>query len=223
MVFYRAARNAAWSLFHGQGVAHVTSPVHRRPSCRRVVVVRRRHGRRSRGNLPRLTQGAPTGIDASWYDDHSVIGDGHLSWSSEGGTDIHTNPVTGQSSQSEPKAIGFDPTLAVSGPGGLEVCGYPSGTVGWMRAYQAAPGVVTASGSCPATEPAIWPARGWFRYIYGRHSPTDAFNRWHIMDLERFALVPLPASAGWPANWHAHGLGQPLGNVSRSRDRARTR
>ena len=43
------------------------------------------------GDLPRLTEGAPTGIDASWYDDHSVIGDNHLSWSPEGGSPVYTN------------------------------------------------------------------------------------------------------------------------------------
>ena len=120
------------------------------------------------GDLPRLTEASPAGIDASWFDDHSVIGDNHLSWSPEGGSPVYTN-TDGQGSQSEPKAIGFDPTLNVTGPGGLEVCGYPSGTVGWMRAYQAAPGVLTAGGSCPASEPAIGQL-GWFRYVYGRHS-----------------------------------------------------
>jgi hypothetical protein len=179
------------------------------------------------GDLPRLTEGAPTGIAADWYDDHSVIGDNHLSWSPEGGVPVYTN-TAGQSSQSEPKAIGFDPALTVSGPGGLEVCGYPSGTVGWMRAYQAAPGVVTPSGSCPATEPAIGQL-GWFRYVYGRHSPTDAFNRWHVMDLERFALVPLPAAAGGPPDgtptvWDNHwgtclNLGAALTDVSCPTDR----
>ncbi len=138
----------------------------------------------------------PTGIDASWFDDHSVIGDDHLSWSDQGAPPYYSND-SGQASQSEPKAIGFDPALTVSGPGGLEVCGYPSGTVGWMRAYQAAPGVLTAGGSCPAAEPAGGQF-GWFRYVYGRHSSTYAFNRWHLMDLERFALVPLPAAAGGP-------------------------
>ena len=100
------------------------------------------------GDLPQLSEGAPTGVAASWFDDHSVIGDDHLSWSSEGGDAVYTN-TAGQSSQSEPKAIGFDPALTVNGPGGLEVCGYPSGVYGWMRAYQAAPGVVSG-GACPA-------------------------------------------------------------------------
>jgi len=179
------------------------------------------------GDLPRLTEASPAGIDASWFDDHSVIGDNHLSWSPEGGSPVYTN-TDGQGSQSEPKAIGFDPTLNVTGPGGLEVCGYPSGTVGWMRAYQAAPGVLTAGGSCPASEPAIGQL-GWFRYVYGRHSPADAFNRWHIMDLERFALVPLPAGAGGPPDgtptvWDNHwgtclGLGTAPAQVSCPTDR----
>ncbi len=179
------------------------------------------------GDLPRLTEGAPAGIDASWYDDHSVIGDDHLSWSSEGGDQIYNNGT--ESSQSEPKALGFDPALTDSGPGGFEVCGYPSGTVGWMRAYQAAPGVLTAGGSCPATEPAGGQF-GWFRYVYGRHSSTYAFNRWHLMDLERFALVPLPASAGGPPTgtptvWDNHwgtclGLGTAPADVSCPTDRS---
>jgi hypothetical protein len=43
---------------------------------------------------------------------------------------------------------------------------------------------------------------GWFRYVTANHdqtAPFRLFNRWHLMDLQRFALVPLPASAGGPA------------------------
>jgi hypothetical protein len=159
------------------------------------------------GDLPRLTAGPPSGVTADWYDDHSVIGDDHLSWSTQGGDHPYVN-TGGQQSESEPKAVGFDPAVTVSGPGGLEICGYPSGTTGWMRAYQAAPGAVAGSGSCPAAEPATGQF-GWFRYVYGRHSPADAYNRWHVMDLERFALVPLPPGqggppAGTPTVWDNH-------------------
>ena len=57
------------------------------------------------GDLPSLTEGAPTGIDASWFDDHSVIGDGHLSWSSEGGDDVHVN-TQGQASRASQRPSG---------------------------------------------------------------------------------------------------------------------
>ncbi len=51
------------------------------------------------------------------------------------------------------------------------------------------------------------PARsGWFRYAVTNHSSTGEFNRWHLMDLQRFALVPTgataaaaPAPSGTPA------------------------
>ena len=32
-----------------------------------------------------------------------------------------------------------------------------------------------------------------------RDAAGSAFNRWHLMDLQRFALVPLPTSLGGPA------------------------
>src|SRR5215218_10081084 len=51
------------------------------------------------GDLPVLAEGPPSGVTADWFDDHSVIGDNHLSWSSEGGDQIYTNS-SGVSSQS---------------------------------------------------------------------------------------------------------------------------
>jgi hypothetical protein len=149
---------------------------------------------RAAGELPRLGAFAPAATERFWYDDHSVIGDNHLSWSDQGGPD-YTNS-SGQTSQREPQGIRFAAAISDAGPGGLEVCGYPSGTTGWMRAYQAAPGVM-AGGSCPGSAPATGQI-GWFRYVFGRHSATNDANRWHLMDLERFALVPMPPELGGP-------------------------
>jgi hypothetical protein len=148
------------------------------------------------GELPRLTGNLPTGAASDWFDDHSVSGDDHLSWSPAGG-EIYYNS-SGQASQREPHDVEFQPSITVSGPGGLEVCGYPSGTVGWMRAYQIAPGAMSGA-SCPAAEPASGQF-GWFRYVYGRH--PEALDRWHLMDIERSALVPL--SPGVPTVWDNH-------------------
>ena len=63
-----------------------------------------------------------------------------------------------------------------------------------MRAYQ----VTGSAATCPATAPASGQA-GWFRYATANHSTTGMFNRWHAMDVQRFALVPLPAAQGGPA------------------------
>jgi hypothetical protein len=150
------------------------------------------------GELPRITGVAPTTAVTDWFDDHSVGGDDHLSWSPAAGV-VYINDK-GQVSEREPHDIEWQSAINVTGPGGLEVCGYQSGTVGWMRAYQAAPGAM-AGGSCPATEPATGQF-GWFRYVYGRHSATNEFNRWHLMDLERSALVP--TTGGVPTVWDNH-------------------
>jgi hypothetical protein len=149
---------------------------------------------RAAGELPRLGTYPPGATERFWFDDHSVIGDDHLSWSDQGGPN-YTNDA-GQTSQPEPQGIRFTAAIANAGPGGLEVCGYPSGATGWMRAYQAAPGAM-AGGSCPGSAPATGQF-GWFRYIFARHSATGEFNRWHLMDVERFALVPLPPGQGGP-------------------------
>jgi hypothetical protein len=148
------------------------------------------------GDLPRLTGVPPAGSASDWFDDHSVSGDRHLSWSPAAGA-IYTND-SGQPSQREPHDLEFQPSITVGGPGGLEVCGYPSGTVGWMRAYQVAPGAMSGP-SCPAAEP-VGGQFGWFRYVYGRH--PEALNRWHLMDVERSALVPL--TGGIPTVWDNH-------------------
>ena len=148
------------------------------------------------GDLPVLSGNSAATAAPDWYDDHSLGGDNHLSWSPAGG-EVYTNDF-GQQSQREPHDIEWQSSVTVGGPGGLEVCGYPSGTVGWMRAYQAAPGAM-AGGSCPAAEPATGQF-GWFRYVYGRHA--EQLNRWHLMDLERSALVPL--TPGVPTVWDNH-------------------
>src|SRR5215218_1096545 len=142
------------------------------------------------GDLPRLTEGAPANTERFWFDDHSVIGDNHLSWSPAGG-ELYYNDA-GQASQREPQGIRSDSVMGNSGPGALEVCGYPAGVTGWMRAYQAAPGTLTTR-QCPADEPTTGQF-GWFRYVFGRHSETNEFNRWHLLDVERSALVPLPGT-----------------------------
>jgi hypothetical protein len=151
---------------------------------------------RAAGELPRLVASPPGATERFWFDHHPVIGDDHLSWSDQGGPD-YTNDA-GQTSQREPQGIRFTAAIADAGPDGLEVCGYPSGTIGWMRAYQAAPGAVTG-GSCPGVAPATGQI-GWFRYVFARHRATGEFNRWHLMDVERLALVPCrPSRAARPS------------------------
>ena len=63
-----------------------------------------------------------------------------------------------------------------------------------MRAYQTTGDVATCAGSAPASG-----ASGWFRYATANHSSGGEFNRFHAMDVQRFALVPLPAAQGGPA------------------------
>ncbi len=63
-----------------------------------------------------------------------------------------------------------------------------------MRAYQTTGDVATCAGAAPASG-----ASGWFRYATANHSSAGEFNRWHAMDVQRFALVPLPAAQGGPA------------------------
>jgi hypothetical protein len=150
------------------------------------------------GDLPRLTGVQPLDVRPDWFDDHSVSGDNHLSWSPAAG-DIYVNRDN-QASQREPHDIEWESRIQVGGAGDLEICGYPSGTVGWMRAYQFAPGDLTGA-SCPVQEPTTG-RFGWFRYVYGRHSQAGEFDRWHVMDLERSALVPLNPAV--PTVWDNH-------------------
>ena len=127
-----------------------------------------------------LIQGAPSQVQGGYFDDHSIGTDNHMGWSYSG-------------SDSEPLAITFGTTLTNSSGSPLRVCGYASGTsAGWMLAFE-------VSGACPGAAPTG--QDGWFRYITANHDDParHLFNRWHVMDLQRFALVPLPASAGGPA------------------------
>jgi hypothetical protein len=126
-----------------------------------------------------LVQGAPAGVQAGFFDDHSIGTDNHTGWSMGG-------------SESEPLAIVFGTTLTSTGSD-FRVCGYASGTAGWLRSYLV--GTATCPGAAPAGQ------TGWMRYITANHDQTATrlFNRWHVMDLQRFALVPLPAAAGGPA------------------------
>jgi hypothetical protein len=135
------------------------------------------------GDLPDLVQGRPANVVGGYFDDHSIAGDNHLGWSYG-------------ASESEPLAVDFTTGIANQGPGALEICGYATGTPGWMRAYQAAPGAL--ANDCPFSAPASGQI-GWFRWVAANHSTSDDYNRWHVMDLQRFALVPLPPAQGGPA------------------------
>jgi hypothetical protein len=131
------------------------------------------------GDLPDLAQSAPTNVSGGYFDDHSIGGDDHLGWGY--GT-----------SDPESLAIRLQSTVHDTGPGALGLCGFAAGG-GWMRAFQ----VTGDTAACPATAPASG-QRGWFRYATANHSSTGMFNRWHAMDMQRFALVPLPAAQGGP-------------------------
>jgi hypothetical protein len=151
------------------------------------------------GDLPDLVQSIPTAPavtpDAdtgqlNWggfFDDHSIAGDNHMGWSHSG---------------SDPEAlmVRFQSTLSNVGNGALELCGYPSTSGAWLRAYQTTPGDLAA---CPGNAPNS-AAAGWFRYAVANHSATGEFNRWHLMDLQRFALVPVNAPGArtqWDTRW----------------------
>jgi hypothetical protein len=139
------------------------------------------------GDAPDLVQGSPYGIAGDFFDDHSIAGDDHRAWTA--------SPV------SEPFAIKFRSQLSNVGAGVFELCGYRVGATSWMRAYQEFPAALGSG--CQNTEPASG-QRGWFRYAPANHAvagtdpPVYLFNRWHVMDVQRFALVALPASAGGP-------------------------
>jgi hypothetical protein len=127
------------------------------------------------GDLPRLAQQAPTGITMGFFDDHSRSGDNHTGWGHDG-------------SDGEPLAISFQSNLRNVGPGVLQLC---AGAGGETRpAFQAAPGTL---GNCAG--PAVNTSSLWFRYAIANHSDANpsTFNRFHVMDLQRFALVPMTA------------------------------
>jgi hypothetical protein len=128
----------------------------------------------AQGDLPRLAQSAPTGISMNFWDDHSLSGDSHLGWDHG-------------SSQKEPLAISFQSHLDNTGPGVLQLCAGASGTE-WRSARQTAPATL---GDCSGTS--VNTGSPWFRYAIANHSSGADFNRWHLMDLQRFALVPVTA------------------------------
>jgi hypothetical protein len=138
-------------------------------------------------SAPAVTPDADTGL-VNWggfFDDHSIGGDDHMGWSHSG---------------SDPEAlkVSFQSVLSNTGNGALELCGYPAqGSAAWLRAFQTTPGDLAA---CPGNAPS-GSAAGWFRYAIANHSGTGAFNRWHLMDLQRFALVPVNAPAGTRTQW----------------------
>jgi hypothetical protein len=126
------------------------------------------------GDLPRLAQQAPTGITMGYYDDHSLGGDNHTGWDHDG-------------SDGEPLAISFQSMLRNTGPGVLQLCA-TNGSDTWRSARQTAPGSLSdCSGATVNT------SNLWFRYVIANHSDENppTFNRWHVMDLQRFALVPM--------------------------------
>ena len=133
------------------------------------------------GDLPDLVQQAPTNITMGHYDDHSRGGDNHMGWGFSG-------------SDREPLAISFQASLRNAGPGVLQLCA-GAGDERWRTARQTAPGSL---GDCSGA--AVNGASLFFRYAIANHSDEtpSTFNRWHVMDLQRFALVPLPASQGGP-------------------------
>jgi hypothetical protein len=134
--------------------------------------------------LPRIVQSQPSEIFGGYFDDHSLAGDNHLAWDVSGTI--------------EPLEVGFKTSVTNRGPGALQVCGVPSGTPGWMRSFQVDAAALGAA--CPPAVPAN-AKTGWFRYVTANHSDAVPayFNRYHLMDFQRFALVPLPRAAGGPA------------------------
>ena len=99
------------------------------------------------GDLPDLVQSIPSAPavnpdpdtnQVNWggfFDDHSIGGDDHMGWCTA--APIH-----------EALKVSFQSVITNNGNGALEVCGYPSGSPNWLRAYQTTPGDL---GACPAT------------------------------------------------------------------------
>jgi hypothetical protein len=130
-----------------------------------------------------LVQSPPSGLAGNSFDDHSIGGDNHMGWSYSGSDD-------------EALAVDFGSSLT-STASAFRVCGYnPNAVGGWMQAFQ------VAGATCPATAPASG-QNGWFRYVIANHDDATPrnFNRWHLMDVQRFALVPVPGSTGHAIAW----------------------
>jgi hypothetical protein len=135
------------------------------------------------GDLPDLVPQAPTGITMGYFDDHSRGGDNHMGWGHSG-------------SDGEPLAVSFQASLRNTGPGVLQLCTNAGDTgTSWRTLRQTAPG---ALGDCSGAT--VSTSGLYSRYVTANHSDQNpsTFNRWHVMDLQRFALVPLPAAQGGP-------------------------
>ena len=133
-----------------------------------------------------LVQGQPQNVQAAT----STTTPSVVTTTSAGATPARVGPRRPSRSRSRSAR-----TLTNTGPNQFRVCGY-NAAGGWMRAYE----VVAAA--CPATAAGAGAQDGWFRYVTANHSDAarrGSFNRWHLMDLQRFALVPLPTSLGGPA------------------------
>ena len=168
------------------------------------------------GDLPRLTEASPAGIDASWYDDHSVIGDGHLSWSSEGGDDVHVNtagPGVAERAEGHRVRSGADRDRG-GRPRGLRV------SLGNRRLDARLPGGARRPDSgrlLPRERAGDRPAR-----LVPLHLRPPQPGR-RLQPLAHHGPRALRARAAArrrrrPGGRHAHGLGQPLGHVPGSRD-----
>jgi hypothetical protein len=145
----------------------------------------------AQGDLPRITQNAPSGIALGYWDDHSLGGDDHMGWSLG-------DP--GHVSEGEPLAIRFQASVNNDGPGVLQLCAGGTGA-DWRAARQTAPATL---GDCAGTS--VNTGDLFFRYAIANHSSGTDYNRWHAMDFQRFALVPvtangLSADASRPTVW----------------------
>ena len=134
------------------------------------------------GDLPDLEQSAPTNIVGGYFDDHSIGGDNHL------GLGLRDVAIPSR------WPSGCSRRVHNPGAGALGLCGYPAG----RRLDACVPDAPGVARDVPGIAPATG-ASGWFRYATANHSSDREFNRWHAMDLQRFALVPLPSSLGGPA------------------------
>jgi hypothetical protein len=147
------------------------------------------------GDLPDLVQQAPTNITMGYFDDHTIGGDNHMGWGAPG-------------SENEPLAISFQASLRNAGPGVLQLCA-DGNDQRWRTARQTAPGTAGEPGAC--SRAAVNTQNLHLRYVTANHSDQNpsTFNRWHVMDLQRFALVPVNASGGldtsrrtiWDTQW----------------------
>jgi hypothetical protein len=134
---------------------------------------------------PDLQVAAPTNVQLSYFDDHSVVGDNHNGWASGAG-----DPKW--SAGTEPFLLTFSSSVLSAGAP-LTLCNFARPTNGntanaWMQTYQALPGATCNAAGSPSAPPV-----GWTRYVVANHHQQD---RWQFLDFVRYALVP---AAGVPA------------------------